>query len=83
MPLRRHAKTAVIPIVFKGSGARFRRRTPQNPKYLVFLLESTKNHQISAILMKFTEFYLILSDFPPCGAPGARIPIIPKEYQRF
>ena len=48
-PLRRRVKTAVIPVVFIGSGARFLPRTPQNRKYLVFSWNS----------LKYTKFHII------------------------
>ena len=42
VPCRRRVKTAVIPMLFIGSGARFRAPTPKNSDYLVFSLNSPK-----------------------------------------
>ena len=55
VPFRRHAKTAVIPMVFIGSGASFLPRTPQDRNYW-FLQESTINHKKSMDLAEFPVF---------------------------
>jgi hypothetical protein len=76
VPFRRHAKTAVIPMVFIGSGARFLPRTLQNRNYWFFARIRYKSPKVS----EFSEIPSILikfSDFPPCGGPGAKTPMNP------
>jgi hypothetical protein len=56
VPFRRHAKTAVIPMVFHRFWSPFPAPDPPKPQLFEFLQESAINHQKSVNLAKFPVF---------------------------